>query len=182
MLVERSVYDRAVEVAVATAGETAVDVGGKPLIGWMIDVCKRARRVERCVVSTDDDEIAAVASDYGVDVVRRPAALSGDDCLVEEALLHALDELESRSGAPPDRFVLLQCTAPLTLAEDIAPLRRREAGALGTLPEALGPFAGETRASSLRRGLSLGRRDEGLTAAELALQVAQRFSLWRTHF
>jgi len=96
-----------------------VDVAGKPLIGWMIEACKRARWVERCVVSTDDDEIAAVADDYGVDVVRRPAALSGDDCLVEEALLHALDEIESRRGVLPDRFALLQCTAPLTAAEDI---------------------------------------------------------------
>jgi N-acylneuraminate cytidylyltransferase len=94
-------------------------VAGKPLLAWTIEAARLARRVGRVVVSTDDPEIALVARQYGADVIDRPAEISGDTASSEAALLHALDHLRDAEGYDPDRLVFLQCTSPLTAAEDI---------------------------------------------------------------
>lgn len=93
-------------------------LAGKPLIAHTILAARAARTIARVVVSTDDDEIASVAREYGAEVVRRPPALSGDTARSEDALLHALDEL-AKDGYSPEFVVFLQCTSPLTRAGDI---------------------------------------------------------------
>jgi len=93
-------------------------LSGLPLLAWTIKAAQAATHVSRVVVSTDDTEIAAVSEAYGAEVVQRPPEISGDSASSELALLHALDELES--GEPlPVVTVFLQCTSPLTAAEDI---------------------------------------------------------------
>lgn len=49
----------------------------------------------------------------------RPAEISGDCANSEAALLHVLDQLHSEEGYFPDLIVFLQCTSPLTEAQDI---------------------------------------------------------------
>lgn len=88
---------------------------GKPLIAWTIEAAQRARTVARVVVSTDDEQIGAVAEQYGAEVVWRPAPLSGDDTPSEAALHHALQTLNVHRGV----LAFLQCTAPLMLPADI---------------------------------------------------------------
>lgn len=92
---------------------------GKPLIAWTIEAGLASRHVDRIVVSTDDPEIGALARRLGAGVVWRPAEISGDMASSEAALLHALDEVKADDGYDPDLVVFLQCTSPLTLAEDI---------------------------------------------------------------
>jgi YrbI family 3-deoxy-D-manno-octulosonate 8-phosphate phosphatase len=99
--------------------KNVLPLGGKPLIAHTIHAAHAASRIDRVVVSTDDDEIAAVAERYGAEVVRRPAELAGDTASSEAALLHALDALRAREGYAPDLLVFLQCTSPLTAPEDI---------------------------------------------------------------
>ncbi len=94
-------------------------LAGKPLIAYNIEQARLSRLVNRVVVSTDDAEIAAVSQQYGAQVVWRPAEISGDSASSESALLHALDHLRQAEGYQPDILVFLQCTSPLTLAEDI---------------------------------------------------------------
>ncbi len=91
----------------------------KPLVAHAIDAARKARSVHRIVVSTDDEEIAAVSLQYGAEVVRRPDEISGDTASSETALLHALESLRRTEGYEPERVVFLQCTSPLTLPEDI---------------------------------------------------------------
>jgi YrbI family 3-deoxy-D-manno-octulosonate 8-phosphate phosphatase len=93
-------------------------VGGKPLIAHTILAARAARRVDKVVVSTDDPAIAAVSSAYGAEIVWRPAELATDTAASEAALLHALDSL-AQHGYQPQLLAFLQCTSPLTLAEDI---------------------------------------------------------------
>ena len=83
-------------------------VGGVPLVVRAIRAAQAASGVDRVVVSTDDDEIAAVAISAGATVVRRPAELSGDTASSESALLHALDEL----GTGVEVLVFIQPTSP----------------------------------------------------------------------
>jgi N-acylneuraminate cytidylyltransferase len=72
--------------------------------------------VSEVLVSTDDDEIAAVAERCGAQVVRRPAELADDHASSEQALLHALD---SRGGEDPDLVVFLQATSPVRRPGDV---------------------------------------------------------------
>jgi len=94
-------------------------LAGRPLIAYTIEQALRAERVNRVVVSTDDDQIASVARRFAAEVVRRPAELAGPTASSESALLHVLDHLAETEDYKPDLLVFLQCTSPLTLAEDI---------------------------------------------------------------
>lgn len=92
---------------------------GRPLIAHTIEQALAARLVDRVAVSTDDPEIAAIARRFGAEVIIRPEELAGDGASSETALLHALDHLGQSEGYQPDLLVMLQCTSPLTRAEDI---------------------------------------------------------------
>lgn len=94
-------------------------LAGIPLIAYPIMAAQQSKLVDRIVVSTDDQEIAAVAREYGVESVMRPPEISGDTASSESALLHTLANLRQTERYNPDIVVLLQCTAPLTLPEDI---------------------------------------------------------------
>lgn len=95
-------------------------LNGKPLLAYTIEQARQTPAISRVVVSTDDPEIGAVAQQYGAEVVWRPAEISGDTASSESALLHVLDYLAQTEGYEPELVVFLQCTAPLTLAEDIS--------------------------------------------------------------
>jgi len=99
--------------------KNVLPLAGKPLIAYNIEQAHLAQKVSRVVVSTDDEEIAAVAQHYGAEVVRRPAEISGDTASSESALLHVLEHLHQSENYQPDLVAFLQCTSPLTLAEDI---------------------------------------------------------------
>ncbi|WP_149083485.1 MULTISPECIES: acylneuraminate cytidylyltransferase [Microbacterium] len=86
-------------------------VGGVPLVARAVRAAHAAARIDLVVVSTDDDEIAAVAEAAGARVIRRPAELSDDTAASEAAILHALDELE-RDGERFEVVAFLQATSP----------------------------------------------------------------------
>lgn len=93
-----------------------VDLGGKPLIAWSIEtgnaLVKRGA-ITRCVVSTDDQEIAAVAKQCGGDVpFMRPDELATDGAKSVGYVLHALDTLAA-AGEHYEFIMLLQPTSPL---------------------------------------------------------------------
>ncbi|GAA3792567.1 cytidylyltransferase domain-containing protein [Streptomyces phyllanthi] len=94
-------------------------VGGVPLVARAVRECRAARLVTDVVVSTDDHAIAAVAREAGAEVVLRPAAIAGDTATSEAAVLHAVDAHEALHGAPVDVVLLVQCTSPFIVREDI---------------------------------------------------------------
>ena len=104
---------------------------GRPLVAHSIQHALKSSLVTRTVVSTDDDEIAALAASCGAGVVHRPPALSGDAASTESALLHALDVLALEEGYRPELVVLLQATSPIRESADIDGALRllRETGA-----------------------------------------------------
>jgi len=81
--------------------------------------CRAARYVTDVVVSTDDQAIAAAARQAGAEVVLRPAAIAGDTATSEAAVLHAMDTHEALHGAPVDVVLLVQCTSPFLVREDV---------------------------------------------------------------
>ncbi|MFE9772583.1 cytidylyltransferase domain-containing protein [Streptomyces sp. NPDC005931] len=94
-------------------------VGGTPLVARAVRECRAARHVTDVVVSTDDQAIATAAREAGAEVVLRPAAIAGDTATSEAAVLHALDSHEALHGSPVDVVLLVQCTSPFLLREDV---------------------------------------------------------------
>ena len=95
------------------------ELSGKPLIAYSIDAALRSELVDRVVVTTDSEEIAAIARSWGADVpFLRPAELAQDGSKTIDCVLHARDELASM-GDPYDVIVLLQPTSPLRTARNI---------------------------------------------------------------
>ncbi len=68
---------------------------GKPLIGYTIEAAKNENIFDRIVVSTEDHEIKAVANTFGVEVVDRPIKMAQDNSNIDEALQHAVTNIES---------------------------------------------------------------------------------------
>ncbi|WRZ91019.1 N-acylneuraminate cytidylyltransferase [Streptomyces sp. NBC_01007] len=94
-------------------------VGGVPLVARAVRECRAARLVTDVVVSTDDQAIAAAARQAGAEVVLRPAAIAGDTATSEAAVLHAMDTHEALHGSPVDVVLLVQCTSPFIIREDV---------------------------------------------------------------
>ena len=93
---------------------------GKPLIAHAIEAGLTARLVDRVVVSTDDEEIADAARQWGAEVpFMRPAHLASDEAPEWLAWQHALETVEQMGGAPVDLFVSIPATAPLRVAADV---------------------------------------------------------------
>ncbi|WP_122465400.1 cytidylyltransferase domain-containing protein [Brevundimonas lutea] len=90
---------------------------GRPLIGWSIAAARESGVVDRIVVSTDDEAIAAVALAEGAEVAPRPSSLAGDTALAADLMRHHLAEWR----LPDEALVAyLQPTSPLRLGEDIS--------------------------------------------------------------
>jgi CMP-N-acetylneuraminic acid synthetase len=93
---------------------------GRPLIAYTCEAARRSRRLTRTVVTTDDEEVAAVARTFGVDApFRRPPALATDAAPMVDVLVHALSVLEGAEAYRPDVLVLLQPTSPFRRSEHI---------------------------------------------------------------
>ncbi len=88
-------------------------VAGRPLVDHTLDAARGSRLVTRVVVSTDDAALRRHVRARGVEVLDRPAALSGDGARIEAVVEHALMTLESVDGYRPDYVALLYVTNPL---------------------------------------------------------------------
>ena len=107
-------------------------LGGKPLIAWTIEAARAASELDRCVVSTDDEEIAEVARAHGADVpFLRPAEYALDSTPDLPVFQHALHWLAEHEGYRPDLVVHLRPTLPFREAWQIDEVVRllRETGA-----------------------------------------------------
>ena len=93
-------------------------LGGRPLLEYTLVSAIDAKLSRNIVVSTDSDEIFAVAEKFPARVVRRPDALSGDSISTEAAVLHALDALAA-DGQTFEWVMILPPTSPFRSAETV---------------------------------------------------------------
>lgn len=90
------------------------DFAGKPLIAWAILAAKGSKQIDRVIVSTDSEEIAKVAREYGAEVpFMRPAELSGDKVATEPVVKHCYEWLLQNESYKADAIVLLMPPNPL---------------------------------------------------------------------
>lgn len=95
--------------------KNVLPAGGMPLVAWSIQAARQAKCIDNVVVSSDDDEILDVATQWGCPKpLRRPDVLASDTATSIDVVLHALDQMQGY-----DYVVLLQPTSPLRTAADI---------------------------------------------------------------
>jgi len=88
-------------------------LNGKPLIVYTIEAAKGSNHINRIVVSTDSEEIATIAKQYGAEVpFLRPKEISQSDSTEMQFFEHALNRFEKHEQYEPDLIVLLYPTSP----------------------------------------------------------------------
>ncbi len=114
------------ELITASGGSTSIpkknlaQLAGKPLIWHTIRAAQKSTLLTRTIVSTDDEEIAAVCGEHGAEVpFTRPTELAQDNTPHIPVVQHALQWLKDNQGEEYDYVMILQPTSPLRLSEDI---------------------------------------------------------------
>lgn len=93
---------------------------GKPLIAYTIEEAQKSSLLNDTIVSTDSEEIAAVAKQFGIkETLERPAALATDTASKWPVFIHALETYEQQHNMKVDYLVDMDITVPLKTAEDI---------------------------------------------------------------
>ncbi len=102
-------------------GKNIRPLAGLPLIAHSIRCAKLCPEIAATVVSTDSEEIAAVARAHGGEVpFLRPPELAQDRTPMLPVLQHALRAAEARSGHPYAALLLMDPTSPGRLPSDVA--------------------------------------------------------------
>ena len=105
------------------------DLAGKPLLAYTADVALASTKITRVVLSTDDEEIAQVGRDCGLEVpFMRPDDLAADSSPTLPVIQHAL-EFYAERGEFFDALLLLQPTNPfrkLSYIDDAIDLFEKE--------------------------------------------------------
>jgi CMP-N,N'-diacetyllegionaminic acid synthase len=101
-------------------GKNLRPLAGHPLVAWIVATALRSERVTRVLVSTDSEDLASAARDYGAETpFLRPAELATDGATDVEYVRHALAWLEEHEGYVPEVAVRLLATVPTQLPEDV---------------------------------------------------------------
>ena len=82
-------------------------IAGKPLLAWTIEAARKSSLIDKYVVSTEDEEVANIARQFGAEVLSRPEELATDEASTLCVLQHAIESI------PCDIAVLLQATSPI---------------------------------------------------------------------
>lgn len=89
----------------------------RPLIAHIIETALATSKIDRVIVSTEDDEIARIATQYGAEVpFERPRELARDETPWVPVLQHALQTMSEEHNYDADAVVTLQPTTPFLTA------------------------------------------------------------------
>lgn len=94
--------------------KNVLNLNGKPLIGWTIEAALQCQSVNNVLVTSDSDEILAVAQTFGANAIKRPDYLAEDTSTSFDALKHAIENTANYKFV-----VLLQPTSPLRTTRHI---------------------------------------------------------------
>jgi len=93
---------------------------GKPLIAYTIEQAKASKLFKHVVISTDSDEIAKIAEEYGAEVFfKRSDDMASDSAGKLEVIKDAFIRSEEYYKQTFDYLIDLDATAPLRNTEDI---------------------------------------------------------------
>lgn len=159
-----------------------IDLGGVPLLAWSIQVAKEAPSVTEVVVSTDDEEIADVAREWGATVpFLRPAELAGDRSLVSDAINYTISNLNQNFDIIVTLFPTHPFRTPALIEEAIEVVQTTSLGATSATSETNHPgdfllFEGD------RGRIALGQPELPILRQHAVITVSPRFpaSVYKT--
>ncbi|MCB9805869.1 acylneuraminate cytidylyltransferase family protein [Candidatus Nomurabacteria bacterium] len=118
--------EKVIAIALARGGSKSIPrknvlpLHGKPLVAWPIDLAKSIDRIDRVVMTTDDDEIAEIAKKHGAEVpFKRPMELCDDETTTLPVIRHCIEYLENEEGYRPDVVLILYPTNPFLKKERV---------------------------------------------------------------
>ena len=118
-----------------------VDFHGKPIIHWPLEMLVDSGLFEVIVVSTDDEEVAAVATEIdGVTIHERPRELAGDEVPTAPVIIDALAGCELSTDSLITEVAVMYPTSVFCRAADLAAARKRLANASVDLVMSVGRF------------------------------------------
>lgn len=95
-------------------------LGGKPLIAYTVVASKQSNLITHLIVSTDDENIARLAKEYGADVpFIRPKELAQDTTPHLPVMQHAIEFMEKKLALVFNYAVIFQPTSPFRTVDDI---------------------------------------------------------------
>ena len=101
-------------------GKNIKELCGKPLMAWSIEVGLKSKYLDEVVVSTDYQNIADIAKEYGASVpFLRPKHLASDTATSFDTVKHTIEYYKNELNREFDYIVLLEPTSPLRLDDDI---------------------------------------------------------------
>lgn len=100
-------------------GKNIKKINGLPLITWTIKQALSSKLLNKVIVSTDGEEIAAIAKESGGEIpFIRPAKFAQDDSPTSDVVIHAIN-FYSHQGIKFDMVAVLEPTSPLRKISDI---------------------------------------------------------------
>jgi len=92
---------------------------GKPIIAYSIEVALKSKLFDRVIVSTDDDEIAEVARQFGAEVpFMRPRDLANDFATTQVVIEHAINWL-LEAGQSVEYVCCIYATSPFMTVQQL---------------------------------------------------------------
>ena len=106
-------------------GKNIRNLLNKPLAAWILETALSTKFINRLVVSTDSEQYANIAKEYGAEVpYLRPKDLASDFSPEIEFIKHMLNWLEENKNYRPDIIVRMLATSPMQEADE-SYLRRK---------------------------------------------------------
>lgn len=99
-------------------GKNIRPLAGKPLMAYSIELAREITSIQEIFVSTEDEQIGMVATEWGATVIPRPPELAQDNSPEWLAWRHAVDWVENEKGKF-DIFISLPATSPLRNMDDV---------------------------------------------------------------
>lgn len=95
-------------------------LSGMPLISYAIKTALKCKEITDVYVTTDSEEIAEVAENYGAQIVERSSELSGDQVTLDPVIYNAVLRAEREKDFKYDYVITMQPTSPLLKPESLS--------------------------------------------------------------
>jgi CMP-N,N'-diacetyllegionaminic acid synthase len=96
------------------------NLGGQPLITFVLKAALKCPEINRTICSTEDGEIAELCLSYGSEVSDRPVHLATDDAKVSDVLEELISEWRREKVPVPEILVLMQPTSPFVTQQHLS--------------------------------------------------------------
>jgi CMP-N-acetylneuraminic acid synthetase len=96
-----------------------VKINKKQLVKFTIEAAKKSKKIQKIILTSDDDKILKIAKRNKIVPLKRPKKICGDFSRTEEAIKHAYVNYVKKRTLSVKNIILLQPTSPLRNSKHI---------------------------------------------------------------